>query len=263
MLAGIIERLRIADRRGGVRRPRRVRRRDDRRVPRAARRRAVHRRGPARLRHAVGRRLGANRRREPLRERDGRRRARAAIRRSAPTACSRSAIRARTAAKRSTRGSGVARRDLDSLRHAFGIDDYPVSGLLSGEFHLTGEYQRPVGFGAMTINDGVAYGEPFQTATAALRFDGTGVRLDSIEPRQGHRHDHRRRVRRLGRDLLVQRRRPAHPGGAAGRARVSAGAAVGDGRVHRDRQRHRSTSRATTSEYRVDDLFVGEEGIGG
>ena len=34
----------------------------------------------------------------------------------------------------------VARRDLDSLRHAFGIDVYPVSGLLSGEFHLTGEY---------------------------------------------------------------------------------------------------------------------------
>ena len=41
----------------------------------------------------------------------------------------------------------VVRRDLDSLRHAFEIDDYPVSGLLSGEFHLTGEYLRPVGFG--------------------------------------------------------------------------------------------------------------------
>ena len=48
----------------------------------------------------------------------------------------------------------VARRDLDSLRHAFGIDEYPVSGLLSGEFHLTGAYERPVGFGAMTIDDG-------------------------------------------------------------------------------------------------------------
>src|SRR6185503_12676702 len=74
----------------------------------------------------------------------------------------------------------VARRDLDSLRHAFGIDEYPVSGLLSGEFHLTGAYERPVGFGSMTINEGVAYGERFQEATSALRFDGTGVRLDNL-----------------------------------------------------------------------------------
>src|SRR5262249_7297097 len=41
----------------------------------------------------------------------------------------------------------VTRRDVDSLRHAFGIDEYPVSGLLSGDFHLTGQYQRPIGFG--------------------------------------------------------------------------------------------------------------------
>jgi len=74
----------------------------------------------------------------------------------------------------------VARRDLDTLRHAFAIDDYPVSGLLSGEFHLTGAYERPVGFGAMTISNGVAYGEPFQQAASPLRFDGTGVRLDNL-----------------------------------------------------------------------------------
>src|SRR5206468_3777255 len=74
----------------------------------------------------------------------------------------------------------VAGRDVDSLRHAFGIDDYPVSGSLSGEFHLTGEYLRPVGFGGMTLDHFVAYGEPFQSATASLRFDGAGVRLDGI-----------------------------------------------------------------------------------
>jgi len=73
----------------------------------------------------------------------------------------------------------VEKRDLDGLRHAFELDDWPVSGQLSGEFHLTGDYQRPIGFGAMTINDGVAYGEPFQTGSAALRFDGEGVRLDA------------------------------------------------------------------------------------
>ena len=75
----------------------------------------------------------------------------------------------------------VSRRDVDSLRHAFGIDDYAVSGHLSGEFHLTGEYQRPLGFGSLAIEQGVAYGEPFEKATAAARFDGRGVRLDTIE----------------------------------------------------------------------------------
>ena len=71
-------------------------------------------------------------------------------------------------------------RDLDSLRHAFELDDWPVHGRLSGEFHLTGGYETPQGFGAMTIDDGMAYGEPFQKASASLRFDGTGVRLDGL-----------------------------------------------------------------------------------
>ena len=74
----------------------------------------------------------------------------------------------------------VTKRDLDSLRHAFQLEEYPVSGALSGEFHLTGEYERPIGFGRMTVDDGVAYGEVFQTATASLRFDGSGVRLDGL-----------------------------------------------------------------------------------
>ena len=79
----------------------------------------------------------------------------------------------------------VDRGDLETLRHAFQIDDYPVLGSLSGEFHLTGEYERPVGFGGMTVTNGVAYGEPFERATASLRFDGTGVRLDNIRLAKG------------------------------------------------------------------------------
>ena len=79
----------------------------------------------------------------------------------------------------------VSRHDLESLRHAFQIDEYPVSGSMSGEFHLTGAYERPDGFGGMTIDHGLAYGEPFQKATASLRFDGTGVRLDGIEMAKG------------------------------------------------------------------------------
>jgi translocation and assembly module TamB len=74
----------------------------------------------------------------------------------------------------------AVRSDVENLRHAFSIDDYPVSGRLSGDFHLTGQYERPVGFGAMTIEEGTAYSEPFQKATASLRFDGSGVQLDNI-----------------------------------------------------------------------------------
>ncbi|MEO8257428.1 MAG: translocation/assembly module TamB domain-containing protein [Acidobacteriota bacterium] len=79
----------------------------------------------------------------------------------------------------------VVRRDLDSLRHAFGIDEYPVSGLLSGEFQLNGEYLKPVGFGGMTLDRLVAYGEPLDGAAASLRFDGTGVRLDGLTVEKG------------------------------------------------------------------------------
>jgi hypothetical protein len=79
----------------------------------------------------------------------------------------------------------VGRRDIDSLRHVFRIDEYPVSGTLSGEFHLTGQYERPTGFGGMTIDNGIAYGERFQKATSSLRFDRTGVRLDGIELTKG------------------------------------------------------------------------------
>jgi len=79
----------------------------------------------------------------------------------------------------------VSRRDLDSLRHAFAIDEYPVTGRLSGDFHLTGAYERPIGFGGMTVEDGTAYTEPFLKATATLRFDGKGVRLDTIEMTKG------------------------------------------------------------------------------
>ena len=71
------------------------------------------------------------------------------------------------------------------LRHAFELDDYPCEGLLTGEFHIYGPYQTPFGFGKMTIDAGVAYGETFETATASLRFEGAGVRLDAIDVAKG------------------------------------------------------------------------------
>jgi hypothetical protein len=74
---------------------------------------------------------------------------------------------------------------VEDLRRAFGILDYNVDGALTGEFHPYGPYQRPLGFGTMTIAKGVAYGEPFDSATASVRFEGDGVRLDSIQIAKG------------------------------------------------------------------------------
>ncbi len=142
-----------------------------------------------------------------------------AARRSTPTACSRSATRATTAARRSTRGSASSRRDLDSLRHAFQIDDYPVSGLLSGEFHLTGEYEQP---DRLRRHDDRRRRR--RTASRSRRrrrrcgstAPACGSTASTIAKGGGTRH--RRRVRRLGLDLFVQRRRPADSGRADRRA---------------------------------------------
>ncbi len=78
----------------------------------------------------------------------------------------------------------LTNRPLADLRHAFLLDDYPIEGKVSGEFHLYGKYENPFGFGRMQIDEGIAYDEPFETATASLRFEGQGVRLDGIEARK-------------------------------------------------------------------------------
>jgi hypothetical protein len=70
------------------------------------------------------------------------------------------------------------------FKHAFDIDDYDVEGIVSGEYHLYGPYQGPFGFGTLTIDNGIAYGEPFDTASGSLRFEGNGVRIDSIQLRK-------------------------------------------------------------------------------
>jgi hypothetical protein len=75
----------------------------------------------------------------------------------------------------------VTRRPLVDLRHAFNLDDYPIEGTVSGEYRLYGKYQTPFGFGKLIIEDGTAYGETFDSATSSLRFEGAGVRLDSID----------------------------------------------------------------------------------
>ncbi|HEX6465282.1 MAG TPA: translocation/assembly module TamB domain-containing protein, partial [Vicinamibacterales bacterium] len=75
----------------------------------------------------------------------------------------------------------VSKRPLVDLRSAFQLQDYPVNGLLSGEFHLYGAYLTPDGVGRMQIDNGTAYGEAFETAASNLRFERTGVRLDAVD----------------------------------------------------------------------------------
>ena len=75
----------------------------------------------------------------------------------------------------------VMRRPLADLRHAFVLDDYNVDGLFSGDFRVTGKYLEPEGTGEMTIADGVAYGESFDTAIAGVRLEGEGIRLDNLQ----------------------------------------------------------------------------------
>lgn len=75
--------------------------------------------------------------------------------------------------------------ELKDLRHAFGLDDYPIDGRTSGEYHLYGRYSRPYGFGRMLVSNAVVYGEPIDQATIPIRFEGAGVRLDAFEMTKG------------------------------------------------------------------------------
>jgi len=74
----------------------------------------------------------------------------------------------------------VSKRPMVDLRNAFQLQDYRMDGLLSGEFRLHGAYLTPDGDGKMQIENGLAYGETFETATSDLSFERTGVRLDAV-----------------------------------------------------------------------------------
>lgn len=76
-------------------------------------------------------------------------------------------------------------RPVADLKHAFDIDDYDFSGTMSGAFDVTGDYERPFGSGMMTITDGNAYGETFDRATADVKLEGDGVRLENIQADKG------------------------------------------------------------------------------
>ena len=75
----------------------------------------------------------------------------------------------------------LTRRPMADLKRAFELDDYDMDGVVSGDYHVYGNYETPLGFGKLLVEEGVAYGETFDSMSAGLRFEGNGVRLDTIQ----------------------------------------------------------------------------------
>jgi hypothetical protein len=75
----------------------------------------------------------------------------------------------------------LMRRPMADLKRAFELDDYDMDGVVSGEYHVYGHYETPLGFGKLLVEEGLAYGETFDSMSAGLRFEGNGVRLDTIQ----------------------------------------------------------------------------------
>ena len=80
----------------------------------------------------------------------------------------------------------LTRWPIVDLRHAFGLDDWPMDGTLSEvDLTLRGKYREMYGEGTLRIENGVAWGERFDTATGALALEGTGMRIHRIEVLKG------------------------------------------------------------------------------
>lgn len=72
------------------------------------------------------------------------------------------------------------------IRAAFGLrEGYLIEGPATGEMRLYGAYRRLFGVGRLRLDEPTAYGEPFDHASADLRFEGAGVRLNGLEIRKG------------------------------------------------------------------------------
>ena len=75
----------------------------------------------------------------------------------------------------------LERWSLPELMDAFDLEEYPLDGRVSGDYHVYGAYRRPLGFGTLLVEEGVAWNEPFESFRAGLRLEGEGVRLDAIQ----------------------------------------------------------------------------------
>jgi hypothetical protein len=78
---------------------------------------------------------------------------------------------------------------LTDFKAAFpALSNWPVEGTGTADLNLHGPYHRPVGTGTLRIDQGSAWQEPFDTATADLAFEGTGVFMSSLELTKGQGH---------------------------------------------------------------------------
>ncbi len=126
---------------------------------------------------------------------------------------------------------------------------------------MYGGYETPFGFGRMLIEQGIAYGETFDSARSSLRFEGNGVRLDGLDITKstgsatgaawvGWDGTYSFNVdgRRIPVESLVTTRVPRAP--LSGLLQFNA---TGAGEFESPRY---------DVKLRVDDLFAGDEGIG-
>ena len=173
--------VRRADETDYRRRHRRVLRRDDRGAQPAARRGPFRRRRHARVRRQLGRRRSGSRHPELVCRRHRRPHAEGRRRASSSTAASRSDFRGATREKRSTAASASrsGRPPTSSMRS---ISTTTTSrAWCRASITSTARIRGRSAFGTLTIDDGIAYGEPFETASGSLRFEGNGVRIDGIQ----------------------------------------------------------------------------------
>ena len=71
---------------------------------------------------------------------------------------------------------------MQDLRHAFGLDDWRVDGTI-GEttLALKGQYRSMFGTGSVRLDQGIAWGEAFETATGDIELEGSGLRIHRFE----------------------------------------------------------------------------------
>lgn len=70
---------------------------------------------------------------------------------------------------------------LIDFRHAFLLDDWPVTGTTFADLRLYGDYEGPEGFGLLRVSPGTGWEETFDTFAGRLSFERVGMRLDEIE----------------------------------------------------------------------------------
>ena len=168
------------------------------------------------------------------------------------------------AARKSTRAFASTAGRSPTCSSAFDIEDYPVSGQLSGDFHVYGPYTRPFGVGHMSIDDGTAFGEPFRPRRRRASFRGQRRSPEPARNQQRRRRDHRCGLCRL--EWHVIRSTPTAAASPVETLDFTVDAEPAAAHRHCSTSRPPATRRSTQPRYDVSvgvhDLFFGEEGIG-